>query len=225
MKIKEMAASERPREKLIKEGARFLSNSELLGVVIGSGSRGSTAIDLASEILNSDSSGLQFLAQASCEELMRFPGIGEATACRIAASMELAKRLSAMRAADAAIESPRAVADMLMERLRYFPEEHFLTVLLNVRCQVMSVEEIAVGGAASVSISPANVFMPAVKKGAAGVILAHNHPSGDPKPSGDDMSLTDRLAEAGRILGIGVVDHIVIGNGNYYSFKDKGLIL
>ena len=223
--IREMAASERPREKLMKTGARYLSNSELLGVVIGSGDKNITAIEIAERLLNYDRRGLQYLADISCEELKTFQGIGDATACRIVAAMELAKRLSDMRPSDEnIIESSSNAADLLMERLRYYKEEHFTVILLDPKGQVMGIDEVAVGDAGGVTITPVMVFLNAVKKGAAAVILAHNHPSGDPTPSEMDWYTTDRMSEAGRILGIKVIDHIVIGNGNYYSFKDNNKI-
>ena len=225
MRIKEMASSERPREKLLKTGAEYLSNSELLGILIGSGDREHTAVEIASELLNSDARGLANLADISCEELKRFHGIGDATTCRIAACMEIAKRLSAVRPHDRLqLNGPDAVASFLMVRMRYYREEHFAVMLMDTRGHVMSVEEVAVGSSNVVGLHPGEVFRPAVRRGAPAVILTHNHPSGDPDPSDNDISTTDRMNEAGRVLGIRTLDHIIIGNGTYFSFKENGMM-
>lgn len=225
MKIKEMPRSERPRERMVEYGARFLSNSELLSIVIGSGNQEDTALDLASGMLNSDSRGLSGLASLTVEELEGFKGIGRATACRIAACIELAKRMNLATDRDELIcGNPEKTADAIMERLRYYREEHFLALLLDNRGRAISIEEIAIGNGTNIVISPREVFAMAIRKGAIGIILAHNHPSGDPEPSADDMEATKRMIEAGKILGIKVYDHIIIGDGRYISFLEQNMM-
>lgn len=225
MIIKELPVTERPREKMIRYGCGAMSNAELLAVLIGSGTRNKSAIEVAQDILAMDESGISFLGRCTLEEISAVDGIGSAKACKILAAFELGRRIATKPAADRiVINSYSDVADLFMEKMRYYQEEHFHAVLVNAHGGVISTEEIAIGDIMSMVIHPREVFAMAVRKSAAGIILAHNHPSGDCTPSADDVSTTKRLIEAGKIVGIRVLDHIVIGDGTFTSMKDKNLI-
>lgn len=225
MIIKELPVTERPREKMIRYGCEALSNAELLAVLIGSGTRNKSSIEVAQDILALDESGISFLGRCTIEEISEVDGIGIAKACRISAAFELGRRIATTPATERiAINSYSDVADMFMEKMRYYKEEHFHAVLINTHGSVISTEEIAIGDIMSMIVHPREVFAMAVRKGAAGVILAHNHPSGDCTPSDEDINTTKRLIEAGKIIGIRVLDHIVIGDGTFTSMKNKNLI-
>lgn len=225
MIIKELPVTERPREKMIRYGCEALSNAELLAVLIGSGTRNKSSIEVAQDILALDESGISFLGRCTIEEISEVDGIGTAKACKISAAFELGRRIATTPATERiAINSYSDVADMFMEKMRYYKEEHFHAVLINTHGSVISAEEIAIGDIMSMIVHPREVFAMAVRKGAAGVILAHNHPSGDCTPSDEDINTTKRLIEAGKIIGIRVLDHIVIGDGTFTSMKNKNLI-
>ena len=223
--IRELPEEERPRERLLAFGAQALSAGELLAILIGSGSRRESALELAAMLLSREG-GIAFLADCLPEELAGIRGIGNAKAARILAGIELGKRLAQRRREKppAGMDCALQAAQLLMPDMRYLKKEHFRTVLLNVKNQVISVETIAVGGLSSAVVHPREVFMPAVRKSAGSILLAHNHPSGDPRPSSSDVELTKRLMEAGELLGIPVVDHIVIGDGKYVSLKEAFLV-
>ncbi len=222
--MRELPEGERPREKLLERGAAFLSNTELLAILIGSGTREESAMELAARII-SFSGSLSELAGLRAEELSFVKGIGAAKACTLVAAIELGKRIScsAPRSREK-LSGPREAAELFMEEMRYLKKEHFRAALLSVKNEVMSIENVSVGGISASPAHPREVFSPAILKGANSVILAHNHPSGDPEPSPADESLTRRLCEAGRTLGINVLDHIIIGDGRYTSMKEKGFI-
>ena len=225
IKICELPGEERPRERLMRQGVRTLSNAELLAILISSGVNQSSAMELASKLLTIDQEGIGFLANCEPEEILNVRGIGQAKACRIISAIELGKRVAARsQGGKPSVNTSEAVANMLMEDMRYLKKEHFKVVLLNVKNQVITVDLVAVGGLSSAKIHPREVFSNAVKKSAASLVLAHNHPSGNPIPSEQDVLLTKRLQEAGRILGIEVVDHIVIGDGVYHSMRANYLM-
>ncbi len=225
MIIKELPVTERPREKMIRYGCNAMSNAELLAVLIGSGTKNKSAIEVAQDILTLDESGISFLGRCTFEEISAIDGIGEAKACKILAAFELGRRIATRPAADKiVIDSYSDVADLFMEKMRYYQEEHFHAVLVNAHGGVISSEEIAIGDIMSMVIHPREVFAMAIRKSAAGIVLAHNHPSGDCTPSVDDINTTKRLIEAGKIIGIRVLDHIVIGDGTFTSMKSKNLI-
>lgn len=227
MTIKDLPENLRPRERLIKYGAKSLSDAELLAIIIRTGSRHDTAIGLAQKLLkgNYGSEGLRFLVDASFEELSKITGIGNAKAAQIKASIELGRRLSALTTVERnVIKSPKDVKELLMEEMRYLDREHFRALLLNIKNQVISVEDISVGSLNSSIVHPREIFKTAIRRSCASMILVHNHPSGDPTPSQEDIEATKRLLEGGRILGIDVLDHVIIGDGRYVSLKEKGLI-
>lgn len=221
--ISELPESERPREKMFKKGPKALSNAELLAIILRTGIKNQNVLSMAYKIL-SEHNGLRFLTDTSVEELSKINGIGLAKATQLMAAAELGKRISQYGAEDDTfIRCPKDAADILMEEMRYLNKEHMKVILLNVKCKVMSIEEISIGSLSSSLAHPREVFIPAVKKSSAAIILAHNHPSGDPSPSKDDIDITKRISEAGKILGIELYDHIIIGNGIYVSLKEKNL--
>ncbi len=223
--IKELPIEERPREKLFSKGESHLSNAELLAVLIGSGTRDNSAIMLANNLLAMDAKGILFLAECAHEELMGIKGIGRAKASRLVCAIELGKRIASQpRERRISIGSPGEVSELFMEDMRYLRKEIFKVLLLNTKNEVIMIDDVSVGNLNSAIVHPREVFNNAVRKSAASVILVHNHPSGNPKPSREDIDLTARLAEAGKILGIEVLDHLIIGDGNFVSLKDKMLV-
>ncbi len=222
--IKDLPLEERPREKLKNLGAEALSNAELLAVLLRSGTTGETAVQLAARIL-SRAGGLRDLPDLPLEDLESFRGVGPAKAVILKAALELGRRLATTPRRDAvAVTSPRLAAELFMEQLRYKKKEHFEILLLNTKNRVISREIISMGSLNASIVHPREIFNAPLRKSAAALILVHNHPSGDPSPSQEDLEITRRLAEAGNILGIAVRDHIIIGDGCYFSFKEKGLL-
>lgn len=222
--MKDLPPEERPRERMQAFGADKLSNTELLAIILRTGYKDETVIHLAERILHRGG-GLRFLPDFTLEELQQIKGVGLAKAVQIKAALELGRRLAAsMRPSSTAFSSPQDVAAFLKEEMRYYKKEYFKIILLNTKNQVIAVEDISVGSLNSSIVHPREIFNPSIKKSAASLILVHNHPSGDPTPSREDMEVTKRLAEGGKILGIKVLDHIVIGENSFFSFKEKGLM-
>ncbi len=219
-KIKDLPKIERPREKLIQYGPERLSNSELLAIVLRSGKKGENVIDLANKILKKYKS--ENLPNLTYEELKNFSGLGPAKACEIIACFELGKRLLKGKIAGLYLK-PEDIWKELKD-IRDHKKEHFVIFYLDSRNQEIKREIISVGSLNANLVHPREVFEPAVKNLAAQVILTHNHPSGDSDPSEEDIGLNKRLVEAGRILGIEVIDHIIITKSGYLSFKEKGLM-
>ena len=221
--LRELPDSEKPRERLIAEGAFALSNAELIAILLGSGPAGESAVSLASRVLALERGGLQGFVDYTPQEFMRVRGIGSAKACCLAASIELGRRIANSAArSQRSLDSPSKAAGYFMEEMRSLKHEVFKVALLNVKNELISSEYVSVGGLNSSPSHPREVFSMAVKKGAYSVILVHNHPSGDPSPSEADMEITQRLCEAGEILGIRVADHIIIGDGCYVSLRKEG---
>lgn len=225
MKIKFLPEEERPVEKCMSYGIESLSNRELLALLINSGTREKSAMELAEVILAKEQAGITYLREASIEELMSIKGIGKAKAARLAAAVELGKRLATKPIKSRSyIESDADVASLFMEDLRYQKKEYFKALLLDSKCGIISIETVSIGELNSTIVHPREVFNAAVKKSAAAIIFVHNHPSGDPNPSKEDFITTARLVECGNLLGIRVADHIVIGDGKYVSMKAIGKI-
>lgn len=222
--IKEMAKDERPREKLVKYGVSSLSNTELLAILIRTGTKDASAIDLARQILSTNQMGLRVLTDSTVEELSQVKGIGMSKACQLLSAIELGKRLASSSKDVYCIKSPKDVSDLLMEEMRYYKKEYFKTILLNTKNEAISLELISVGSLNSSLVHPREVFVNAIKKSTSSIILVHNHPSGNPYPSKEDISITKRLIEAGRIIGIDVLDHVIIGDGSYCSLKEQAMI-
>ncbi len=222
--IKELPEEERPREKLLKYGEKSLSNAELLALIISTGNRRRTAVELSQDILNYFG-GLKSLNNLSIEEITQINGIGLAKASQLKAIVELGKRLTRLGNEDKkVVKSPQDVASLLMPELRFLTQEVFKLVLLDVKNQVIAVPQISKGGLSSSIVHPREVFKEAIRRSSAAIVLVHNHPSGIPAPSQDDIKITGRLIETGEIVGIDVLDHIIIGDGIYKSMKEEGII-
>jgi len=219
-KIKDLPKVERPREKLMQYGPEKLSNSELLAILLRSGKRGENVIELANKILKRFSK--DELPSLTFNDLKDYPGLGPAKACEIIACFELGKRLLKDKKAEIYLE-PKEIWEELKD-LRDHRKEHFVIFYLDSRNQEIKREIISVGSLNANLVHPREVFEPAVRNLAAQIILAHNHPSGDPEPSEDDLLLTKKLVESGKILGIEVIDHIIVAKDNFFSFKNKGII-
>ena len=225
MKIKALPRSERPVEKTITKGASALSNSELLAILLGSGTREKSAIGLAEDIISKDKSGISHLAESSVQELMSITGVGQSKAARVVAAVELGKRIStAPRVKRMGVESSDDIARLFIEDMRYEKREIFKALLLNPRGEIISIETVSVGELTSTLVHPREVFSQAVKRSAAGIVFVHNHPSGNPEPSEEDIKTTERLVACGKLLGIVVIDHIIIGDGQYCSMQSLGLM-
>ena len=219
-KIKDLPKIERPREKLMQYGPARLSNSELLAIILRSGKKGENVVDLSNKILKKFKA--ENLPAISFDDLKSFPGLGPAKACEILACFELGKRLLKGKVAGLYLK-PEDVYRELRD-IRGHKKEHFVIFFLDSRNQEIKREVISVGSLNASLVHPREVFEPAVKNLAAQVILAHNHPSGNPEPSEEDLEINKRLVEAGKILGIEVIDHIIITKDSFISFKEKGLI-
>ncbi|MCX8065375.1 MAG: DNA repair protein RadC [Candidatus Hydrogenedentes bacterium] len=223
--IKEMPSEERPRERLARLGPEALKDAELIAVILRTGTNRVSVVTLAENLLT-EFGNLRRLAQATVEEITsRVKGIGKVKAIELKAALELGKRLASYtKEPSHKIRSPRDVVDLLMTTYKDYETEHFTCIFMNVRNYVIKVLEISKGGLDSAVVSPSEVFRHAVRIGACNVILAHNHPSGDPEPSPADIDISNQLIEAGKILGIQVLDHIIFGDGKYVSLKERGLI-
>lgn len=224
MQIKRMPESERPQEKMLYAGASGLSNSELLALIIRTGTEDKSAVRLADEVIAYATENIGGLGIAEVRELTEIDGIGEAKACSIVAAMELSKRLTSEREGivRVRIRDSRQVADLMTEEMAGEKREFFMTLNLNSKMQVESKSIISIGNIDSAPVHPREVFGPAVRRGAAAVVVAHNHPSGDPTPSRQDVEVTKRLLDASAVLGIKLVDHVIVGNGCFTSMKSEG---
>lgn len=226
MQIKNLPSQERPQEKLLFRGASCLSNAELMALVIRTGTSDKSAIQLGEDVLSYVSTKVGDLGRADVRELTEIEGIGFSKASSIVAGMELAKRLMGTHASEKKllIRDSTDVANLLMEEMLYEKRELLIALLLNVKGEIESRETISVGELAATNIHPREVFSPAIRRGAAGIIVVHNHPSGDPTPSNEDIIATKRLMEASQIVGIKLIDHVIIGHRKYTSLKAEGII-
>jgi len=222
--IHDLPASERPRERLQKFGAEALSAQEILAVILGRGISGESVMVTAQRLLSKFGS-LKGIAGASLEELSGVKGIGLAKAAQIRAVFELVSRIEDYHDSEKRemVKTPEDVVAQVRSRLKSKKKEYFLALLLDTRNQLIRVAEISVGSLDSSIVHPREVFKEAISASAASVIFAHNHPSGDPEASEDDISLTKRLADAGEIMGIDVLDHVIIGDRKYLSLKREGM--
>lgn len=220
MKIKDLAKVDRPREKLVKYGPDKLSTTELLAILLRTGTKQINVVQLANKILKTWPG--EKLQKISITELKTIHGIGETKACEIIAMLELGRRLLKDKQS-VLLLSPQDVWNELKD-IRDHKKEHFVVFFLDSRNQEIKREIISVGTLNANLVHPREVFEPAIKNNAAQIIIAHNHPSGDPEPSPEDVAITNRLAEAGRILGIEILDHIVVSKDKYCSLKERGVI-
>ena len=222
--MKELPADERPREKMKERGAQALGNSELLAILLRTGNFQESALRIAENLLDRQG-GLAGFGNATLEEFEQVKGVGEAKAITVMAAIELGRRVTTLAPVERPIiRTPDDVAALLMPRFRYETKESFIAILLSTKNHVLKTAVISVGSLNASIVHPRELFREAINASAAAVILAHNHPSGDPAPSPEDVSLTRKLVDAGKLLDIPVLDHIVLGDGKYISFKEKGIL-
>jgi DNA repair protein RadC len=222
--LRDVPTEERPRERLLKYGVEQLTNAELLALILRTGSAGMSVIEMAERIL-SRFGGLREIVEAEVEELMKLPGVGLTKASQIQAAIELGRRTTRTRRENlVVIRSPQDVSNLLMDRLRFQTKEHFLTLHLDTKNQIIGEDLVSIGSLNASIVHPREIFKPVLKRSAASIICVHNHPSGDPTPSREDIDVTRRIVEAGNILGIDVLDHVIIGDQKYASLKELGLM-
>ena len=219
--MRDLSLADRPREKLLRHGAAALGDNELVALVIGSGSRDRGALDVANAVLAAHG-GLRGLTRANCDDLTRTSGVGTARAAQIVAALELGRRtLTESPDVRWQVRHPQAAAQYLLPRYGSAGVEQLGVMLLDTRHRVFRTCVLAVGTLNSTAVEPRDVFREAARAGAAAMVVFHNHPSGDPSPSADDVGLTRRLVAAGELMGIDVVDHIILGETRYYSFRES----
>jgi DNA repair protein RadC len=224
MSIKNWPKEERPGERLLEQGPEALSDAELLAILLVSGSsgRGLSALDCGRMILQRHVN-LRNLTRASCAELCHTPGVGPRKAVRIQAALEIGRRVVMQKKRlGRTFQISQDVFDAYSARLRDATQEIFTVILLDSKNRFLRAETVALGSLNQSVVHPREVFRPAIQEAAASVILIHNHPSGDPSPSDEDVRVTKRFVDAGKLLGIGVLDHIIVGEGRYFSFFDQG---
>ncbi|WP_138752400.1 RadC family protein [Paenibacillus sinopodophylli] len=222
MILRDVPHEERPRERMMKYGAEALSHTELLAILLRTGTQRQSAVHLAGAILKQCGS-LRNLMDMSMEEMTAIRGIGPAKAVQLRAGIELGKRISRSQMGEVIIvRKPQDAADYVMEDLRYLKKEHFVCLFLNTKNHIIARETLSVGTLNASLVHPREVFRAAISRSSAAIICIHNHPSGDPTPSPEDITLTQRLAEAGQLVGIEVLDHLVIGDGRFVSLKEQG---
>ncbi|WP_147422008.1 RadC family protein [Salipaludibacillus neizhouensis] len=222
MMIRDVPKSERPRERLVRDGPQALSNQDLIALLLGSGTKSESVIQLSARVIQ-HFDGLKLLKEASIKELMDIRGIGEAKAVQLKAALELGRRIHQYPAEDRyVIRSPEDVSNYMMEEMRHLQQEHFICLYLNTKNQVIHKQTIFIGSLNASIVHPREVFKEAFRYSAASIICLHNHPSGDPSPSKEDIDVTKRLIESGRMIGIEVLDHIIIGDHRFISLKEKG---
>ena len=222
--MKAIAEHDRPREKLARVGAAALGDNELVAIVIGQGRRRASALDLANSTLAAIG-GISGLGWIGHHELVRIGGIGPARAAQVLAAVELGRRtVSNARQLRAQLTSPRMVAEYLLPQYGNRRVEQFGVVLLDTKQRVLRTTVLSIGTLDASIVHPREVFREAVAGGAASIVLFHNHPSGDPEPSSEDTRLTARLVEAGVLMGITVLDHVILGDARYFSYREKGTL-
>jgi len=222
--LRDVPHEERPRERMMQYGAQALSNAELLAILLRTGTVQESAVHLAQRLLN-QSGGLRSLVDMSLQQITEIKGIGEAKALQIQAGIELGRRLARSGMKETVtVRSPGDVSSLLMEDMRYLQKEHFVCLFLNTKNHIIGQETLSMGSLNASIVHPREVFRAAIKRSSASIICVHNHPSGDPTPSPEDIQMTRRLVEAGEIVGIDVLDHIVIGDRTYVSLKEQGLM-
>ncbi len=223
--IKDLPESERPRERLARWGGEALSTAELLAVILRTGAEGKSALDLAHELLSHFGGDLRKLFTASISELCQVRGIGLAKAAQLKACFELGKRVSAFSPEiKPVVRSAADAARLFLSEFRHLSQEHFACLFLDARNKVISKRTIFVGSLDASLVHPREIFRAAVRESAAKIILVHNHPSGDPSPSHEDLAITRQLVEAGKLMGIEVLDHIIIGGDQFVSLRERGLM-
>lgn len=221
---KELPLSEQPYEKCERLGAEVLSDAELLAIIIKSGTRQESSIELACRILSMEEEGLSFLTHATMQELMELPGIGRVKAVQLLAVVELAKRFAISGEEKRIFKGPRALAQRYIPTMRHLMQEKVILIMLDTKCHILKECVVFAGTVNSSPLEAREIFLLALKHRAVFIILLHNHPSGDPAPSHMDLSTTRRIKDAGELLGIQLMDHIIIGDNKYISLKEKGFL-
>ncbi|TET38361.1 MAG: JAB domain-containing protein [Dehalococcoidia bacterium] len=222
-RIKELPICERPRERLRESGPASLSNTELLAIILRTGTASENVLGLGARVLVRFG-GLAGLARASFGELCAERGLGQAKTAQLKAALELGRRLVSTQPVErAVVRSPQDVANLLMADMGLLDQEHLRIVLLNTKNQVISVPEVYRGSVSTSLIRVSEVFREAVRENCPAIIVVHNHPSGDPTPSQEDVQVTEQIVQAGRLLDIEVLDHLIIGQQRYVSLKERGL--
>ena len=222
--IKDFPINERPRERLAKYGAESLSNLELLAIILRSGIKGDTAIDVANRLLKQYDGQLREILSADLKELESTKGVGFTKAIQIKASFELAKRIFETDIEHQQVVFPQDVVNIMLPKLKFEKQEKLYILLLSGKNYLLSKKLVAIGGIDYNTFKPKEVLHIAVKYNASSIILVHNHPSGDPSPSKQDVEITKKIIDAGKIIGISVRDHIIIGDGKYTSLREAGEI-
>jgi len=224
LSIKQWAADDRPREKLMAHGVRTLSDAELLAILISTGTKKLSAIDLARNVLQAADSNLNRLGKCSVADLTKILGIGEAKAITIVAAMELGRRRQSVDAESKKVNSSEDVFQVMQPLLGDIPNEEFWTIYLNHANRIIDKQKIASGGVSATTVDVRIVMKYAIEKLASAIILVHNHPSGMVNPSKQDVELTKQISGAAKFFNIAVLDHLIIGDTKFYSFSDNGLI-
>lgn len=222
IKVKDMPSFQRPRERLLTYGPQRLSDQELLAILLRSGSREESVLALAQRLLQQNDG--RFIVDADTKELSSFKGIGDAKACTIKAALELSKRLQFAAEYRPVIRGPKEAADIVQSEIGYLDREAVRVLSLNTANQVIASDNVSLGGLATAPIHPREVYKTPLKRSAAGIIILHNHPSGDLMPSQQDMEETIRLSAVGELMGIHLYDHIIISQGNYFSMLEAGVM-
>ena len=220
--IKEIPLNDRPREKMAANGAAVLTDAELIAILLRTGTAEKSAIDIASEMTADGGLYKRLAGITRLNELTNIKGLGQAKAATVLAALEIGRRIASAKPIEKIhLSCPQDVAEFLMPRLRYAAKEQFVVILLNNKNKVIGTEVVSEGSLSSSIVHPREVFAPAILHHAAAIMVAHNHPSGDPKPSIEDEEVTRQLLRSGKVLGIPMIDHVIIGDGNYYSFLEN----
>jgi DNA repair protein RadC len=222
--IRDFPQDERPRERFIKNGPQSLSNHELLAILLRTGTKEESVLQLSNRLLT-NFEGLRLLKAATLEEITEIKGIGQAKAIQILAAVEIGRRIANLNYNERyVIRSPEDGANYVMNDMRFLSQEHFVCLYLNTKNQVLHKQTIFIGSLNASIVHPREVFREAIKWSAASIICLHNHPSGDPAPSREDIEVTKRLVECGKMIGIDVLDHLIIGENKFVSLKEKGYL-
>ena len=219
--VKELPDSEKPYEKFLESGVETLSDAELLAVIIRSGTHGRRSVGVAQDFLGRKDKSLLNLYALSYGDMLKIPGIGPVKAIQLKCVAELSKRIAQTNYQNRlSLSNPRSIAEYYMERLRHEKQEQTMALLFDAKCRLLDDVTLTVGSATAAFVSPREIFLAALSCGAVQLVLVHNHPSGDATPSAEDDIATKRVAECGNILGIPLVDHIIVGDRTYYSYRE-----
>lgn len=222
--IRDFPEEERPRERFEQSGPESLSNHELIAILLRTGTKEESVLQLSNRLLT-NFEGLRLLKDATLDEITAIKGIGKAKAIQVLAAVEIGRRISNLAYDDRyVIRSPEDCANYVMNDMRFLSQEHFVCLYLNTKNQVLHKKTVFIGSLNASIVHPREVYKEALRRSAASVICLHNHPSGDPTPSREDIEVTKRLVESGKIIGIELLDHLIIGENKFVSLKEKGYL-